>query len=236
MVQTSSQTLGADLTVAQLIALLQQLTTNGVPIAPVQPGADSNTDPSTTVPPGVGSPVPSGGSNAAVAPAAAVAAGNVPSAAPVPAVAPAPVPAVAPAPVPAVAPAPVPAVAPAPVPAVASVVAVAPAPVPAVAPVPTAAVGIAPVTVAATLTATLPPTVTNVPAPSPAVHATAGGHVHGQWYAVTVGRNVGVFCGWNNVGPLVNGVSGFCVQRYPTRQDAIDAFEEAEEAGLVQLK
>ncbi|KAG6875438.1 hypothetical protein C0992_003822 [Termitomyces sp. T32_za158] len=65
---------------------------------------------------------------------------------------------------------------------------------------------------------------------NPASNATASTDA---WYTVTVGRSVGVYRGWHNVAPLVNGVSKFCVKRYSSWDAAIEAFAEAEAAGYV---
>ncbi|KAG6901102.1 hypothetical protein C0995_000710, partial [Termitomyces sp. Mi166 len=54
------------------------------------------------------------------------------------------------------------------------------------------------------------------------------------WYTITIGRSVGIFCGWHNVPPLVNGVKGFCVVCHLSWEAALDTFEEAEASGIVK--
>ncbi|OBZ68739.1 hypothetical protein A0H81_11113 [Grifola frondosa] len=54
-----------------------------------------------------------------------------------------------------------------------------------------------------------------------------------RWYAVTRGRQVGVFEGWSNVSPLVTGVSFAIAQRYSSQAAAQAAFNAALAAGTV---
>ncbi|KAG6835453.1 hypothetical protein H0H93_001321 [Arthromyces matolae] len=58
------------------------------------------------------------------------------------------------------------------------------------------------------------------------------------WYAVIVGREVGVVQGWGNVEALVNGVSGsrFRRGRSGTHQEAVELFEQALEDGAVKIR
>ncbi|KAG6819304.1 hypothetical protein H0H93_013167 [Arthromyces matolae] len=58
------------------------------------------------------------------------------------------------------------------------------------------------------------------------------------WYAVIVGRKVGVVQGWVNVEALVNGVSGsrFRRGRSGTHQEAAALFEQALEDGAVEIR
>ncbi|KAG6884099.1 hypothetical protein C0992_006995 [Termitomyces sp. T32_za158] len=72
--------------------------------------------------------------------------------------------------------------------------------------------------------------------PTSATGATSSTNSSDTWYTITIGRNVGVFQGWLNVGPLVNGVTGFCVKKFSTRAAAMAAFQQAEGAGLVQVR
>ncbi|KAF5379990.1 hypothetical protein D9615_003611 [Tricholomella constricta] len=53
-----------------------------------------------------------------------------------------------------------------------------------------------------------------------------------RWYAVVIGRAVGVFQGWPTVDPLVKGVSGFRCKQYISYEDALAAFEEARSLGF----
>ncbi|KAF6753837.1 hypothetical protein DFP72DRAFT_848771 [Ephemerocybe angulata] len=55
------------------------------------------------------------------------------------------------------------------------------------------------------------------------------------WYVITVGRQVGVFQGWHIVQPLVSAVSGACYRKYPSREEALAAFNEALAMGNVQI-
>ncbi|KAG6876207.1 hypothetical protein C0992_000487 [Termitomyces sp. T32_za158] len=73
---------------------------------------------------------------------------------------------------------------------------------------------------------------------NPAINIAPAGSVASSdaWYAVTIGRSVGVFCGWHNVGPLVHGISGFCCKHYKTRDAALAAFNDALNKGLVEVK
>ncbi|KAF5383671.1 hypothetical protein D9615_003851 [Tricholomella constricta] len=57
-----------------------------------------------------------------------------------------------------------------------------------------------------------------------------------RWYAVVIGRAVGVFQGWPTVDPLVKGVSGFRCKQYISYEDALAAFEEARRLGLVAVR
>ncbi|KAF8055890.1 hypothetical protein FPV67DRAFT_1667888 [Lyophyllum atratum] len=57
-----------------------------------------------------------------------------------------------------------------------------------------------------------------------------------SYYAVVVGRSVGVYKGWATVKPLVTGVSGWVAKRCNTRSDAEEFFEEALDHGLVEEK
>ncbi|RXW21097.1 hypothetical protein EST38_g4769 [Candolleomyces aberdarensis] len=57
-----------------------------------------------------------------------------------------------------------------------------------------------------------------------------------SWYAVTIGREVGVFQGWTNVQPLVSGVSGGAQKKYRTQQEAEQVFQQALDAGKVCIK
>ncbi|KAF5385257.1 hypothetical protein D9615_001457 [Tricholomella constricta] len=57
-----------------------------------------------------------------------------------------------------------------------------------------------------------------------------------RWYAVVIGRAVGVFQGWPTVDPLVKGVSGFRCKQYISYEDALAAFEEARSLGLVAIR
>ncbi|KAF8078860.1 hypothetical protein FPV67DRAFT_1444106 [Lyophyllum atratum] len=56
------------------------------------------------------------------------------------------------------------------------------------------------------------------------------------WYVVTVGRAVGVYQGWSTVQPLVTGVSGFAVKRCNSHEEAEEHWENALNLGLVQVK
>ncbi|KAF8910315.1 hypothetical protein CPB85DRAFT_1305421 [Mucidula mucida] len=54
-----------------------------------------------------------------------------------------------------------------------------------------------------------------------------------KWYAVTAGRDIGVFDNWLLVAPLVVGVSEAVYRGYQTHEEATDAYEEARIAGLL---
>lgn len=75
-----------------------------------------------------------------------------------------------------------------------------------------------------------------------------------SWYVVTIGRQVGVFQGmyvistaveeWiskidgnfrlrHHVQPLVSGASGACYRKYPSREEALAAFQDALAQGVV---
>ncbi|RXW13543.1 hypothetical protein EST38_g12314 [Candolleomyces aberdarensis] len=54
------------------------------------------------------------------------------------------------------------------------------------------------------------------------------------WYVVTVGNEVGVFKGWHKVQALVSGVSGACYKKYRSEAEAVVAFENALDAGVVR--
>ncbi|EIW58920.1 uncharacterized protein TRAVEDRAFT_48063 [Trametes versicolor FP-101664 SS1] len=54
-----------------------------------------------------------------------------------------------------------------------------------------------------------------------------------DWYAVVRGRRVGVFANNLTAVASVNGISGFAMKQYKTRAEAMRAFREAEQFGLV---
>ncbi|KAF6764605.1 hypothetical protein DFP72DRAFT_1059572 [Ephemerocybe angulata] len=55
------------------------------------------------------------------------------------------------------------------------------------------------------------------------------------WYVVTVGRQVGVFQGWHQVQPLVSTVPGACYRKYPSREQADAAYQQARAQGNVHI-
>ncbi|PPQ84801.1 hypothetical protein CVT24_003138 [Panaeolus cyanescens] len=59
--------------------------------------------------------------------------------------------------------------------------------------------------------------------------------VPGRFFAVTQGRQVGVFSGWHNTAPHVNGAPGACYSRFSNRDDAIDTFFQALDEGNVTI-
>ncbi|CAA7270805.1 unnamed protein product [Cyclocybe aegerita] len=54
-----------------------------------------------------------------------------------------------------------------------------------------------------------------------------------NWYAITAGREVGVYQGWHRVQPLISGVPHTSYRKYASQAAATEAFNEAMEAGLV---
>ncbi|EDR12085.1 uncharacterized protein LACBIDRAFT_324504 [Laccaria bicolor S238N-H82] len=54
-----------------------------------------------------------------------------------------------------------------------------------------------------------------------------------RWYAVLVGRVPGVYRGSHHIGPNVNGISGFVVNRYKSEQEAQSAYDAGLDAGHV---
>ncbi|KAG6877690.1 hypothetical protein C0992_009433 [Termitomyces sp. T32_za158] len=71
-----------------------------------------------------------------------------------------------------------------------------------------------------------------LPAPTPSAILTNPE----SWFAVIVGREVGVFRGWFRVQPLVHGVSGGGCKKYSSYAAAQHAFDEAKKLGLVQVR
>ncbi|KAH9479048.1 hypothetical protein JR316_0007623 [Psilocybe cubensis] len=61
-------------------------------------------------------------------------------------------------------------------------------------------------------------------------------HTPEPYYVVTKGKRVGVFTGWHNVSPLVTGVRGSVYRRCDSEGAAYAAFQEALDAGNVELK
>ncbi|KAH9477996.1 hypothetical protein JR316_0010229 [Psilocybe cubensis] len=61
-------------------------------------------------------------------------------------------------------------------------------------------------------------------------------HTPEPYYVVTKGKRVGVFTGWHNVSPLVTGVRGSVYRRYSNEAAAYAAFQEALDAGNVEVK
>ncbi|KIM71108.1 hypothetical protein PILCRDRAFT_94024 [Piloderma croceum F 1598] len=57
-----------------------------------------------------------------------------------------------------------------------------------------------------------------------------------KWYCVTVGRQVGVFQGPENVISLVTGISGACYPRHSSRASAQAAFDRAYAEGKVEVR
>ncbi|SJL13217.1 uncharacterized protein ARMOST_16656 [Armillaria ostoyae] len=75
--------------------------------------------------------------------------------------------------------------------------------------------------------------VASPPVAGPSAQATIG--PDGPWYAITKGRAVGVYRGWTNVTHLVTGIGRACYFRYPTQAAALTAFNEAVQAGVVEI-
>ncbi|KAK0476288.1 hypothetical protein EDD18DRAFT_1366586 [Armillaria luteobubalina] len=77
----------------------------------------------------------------------------------------------------------------------------------------------------------------SVPATGSSVDAaaTATTGPDGPWYSIIKGRAVGVFRGWQNVTPLVTGVSRSCYLRHPTQAAAQAAFKEAIMSGSTEV-
>ncbi|KAK0501809.1 hypothetical protein EDD18DRAFT_1347878 [Armillaria luteobubalina] len=71
------------------------------------------------------------------------------------------------------------------------------------------------------------------PVAGPSFQATVG--PDGPWYAITKGCAVGVYHGWTNITHLVTGVGRACYFRYPTQAAALAAFNEAVQAGAVEI-
>ncbi|KAF8734972.1 hypothetical protein AX14_002990 [Amanita brunnescens Koide BX004] len=55
-----------------------------------------------------------------------------------------------------------------------------------------------------------------------------------KWYAVIVGKAVGVFASWLQVAPLVLGVAGAQHQSFPTEEEALHAFRDEVMKGTVK--
>ncbi|KAF4609586.1 hypothetical protein D9613_012565 [Agrocybe pediades] len=55
-----------------------------------------------------------------------------------------------------------------------------------------------------------------------------------HWYAVTVGRNPGVFCGPESVQSNIYRIPGGYAKRCDTHEEAVAVFETALDAGLVE--
>ncbi|KAK0239005.1 hypothetical protein EDD85DRAFT_951217 [Armillaria nabsnona] len=73
------------------------------------------------------------------------------------------------------------------------------------------------------------------PAAGPSVAAATTSGPDGPWYVISKGRAVGVFRGWQNVTPLVTGVSCAAYFRCPTQAAAQAAFNEAIIGGSVEV-
>lgn len=56
-----------------------------------------------------------------------------------------------------------------------------------------------------------------------------------KWYVVTVGKAIGVFDSWIEVGPLVKGVSGALHQSFQTEEEARRVFEQARANGNTKI-
>ncbi|PBK62774.1 hypothetical protein ARMSODRAFT_1024546 [Armillaria solidipes] len=72
-------------------------------------------------------------------------------------------------------------------------------------------------------------------AAGPSVAATTTTGPDGPWYIVSKGRAVGVFRGWQNVTPLVTGISRACYFCCPTQAATQAAFNEAIIGGSVEV-
>ncbi|SJL13494.1 uncharacterized protein ARMOST_16938 [Armillaria ostoyae] len=75
--------------------------------------------------------------------------------------------------------------------------------------------------------------VATAPVAGPSIQATVG--PDGPWYTITKGRAVRVYRGWSNVTHLVTGVGRAAYFRYPTQAAALAAFNEAVQAGVVEI-
>jgi hypothetical protein len=62
-----------------------------------------------------------------------------------------------------------------------------------------------------------------------------GGGGGDRWYMITVGPQVGVFRGWETVGPLVLGHPQAVYQRVESRVDGIARFTAAMDNGSVRI-
>ncbi|KAK0478674.1 hypothetical protein EDD18DRAFT_1114103 [Armillaria luteobubalina] len=71
------------------------------------------------------------------------------------------------------------------------------------------------------------------PVAGPSFQATVG--PDGPWYAITKGHTVGVYHGWTNITHLVTGVGRACYFRYLTQAAVLAAFNEAVQAGAVEI-
>ncbi|TDL25096.1 hypothetical protein BD410DRAFT_801202 [Rickenella mellea] len=61
-------------------------------------------------------------------------------------------------------------------------------------------------------------------------------HLGERWYAVYVGRRVGVFNEWVEVAEATSGISGNSQRRFGSRSDAIASFQAADAAGHVHVR
>ncbi|KAK0493268.1 hypothetical protein EDD18DRAFT_1356690 [Armillaria luteobubalina] len=77
----------------------------------------------------------------------------------------------------------------------------------------------------------------SVPAAGSSVDATTTATTgpDGPWYSIIKGQAVGIFRGWQNVTPLVTGVSRSCYLRHPTQAAAQAAFKEAIMSGSTEV-
>ncbi|KAK0479476.1 hypothetical protein EDD18DRAFT_1364174 [Armillaria luteobubalina] len=77
----------------------------------------------------------------------------------------------------------------------------------------------------------------SIPATGSSVDAATTGTTgpNGPWYSVSKGRAVGIFRGWQNVTPLVTGVSQSCYLHHPTQAAAQAAFKEAIMGGSTKV-
>ncbi|TDL15289.1 hypothetical protein BD410DRAFT_809057 [Rickenella mellea] len=82
-----------------------------------------------------------------------------------------------------------------------------------------------------------PARIQNVADPPAIPHYYAPPHHLGErWYAVYVGRRVGVFNEWADVAHSTSGISGNSQRRFGTRDDAIASFRAAHAAGHVRIQ
>ncbi|KAK0494244.1 hypothetical protein EDD18DRAFT_1355585 [Armillaria luteobubalina] len=75
--------------------------------------------------------------------------------------------------------------------------------------------------------------VVTAPVAGPSFQATV--RPDGPWYAITKGHAVRVYRGWTNITHLVTGIGKACYFRYPTQAAALAAFNEAVQAGAVEI-
>ncbi|TDL14822.1 hypothetical protein BD410DRAFT_845700 [Rickenella mellea] len=80
------------------------------------------------------------------------------------------------------------------------------------------------------------PQAPQVPAvPPPPYYLAPPGQLGERWYAVYVGRTIGVFSEWSDVADATVGVRGNSQRRFGTRAEAITSFHAAVQRGIVRI-